>query len=221
MKPSNHSDVSFKSNIVFVSPKTYKSICKNFSKNSDCQNIKHWNVNSNFQKLKCDASYWCGWRKNLKLGYTKGVRSCTAGVAVNQGKPASLFWHIENTKSNRLNLKYLKNSITGTNAIIIGSKEYFRHSKAVFEKFKRYTKSRNLPTSIFQNLHLHWQANLAYHSKSDTLYLCVNNIRKPLEYVNSMNKLKEVFATVQVSQKDNLKFTNPISAFLLRFKNFT
>ena len=206
----------FKSRIIFVSPKTYQSICKYFRKHKNCEIIHNWHIKpDSFESSWQGKDLWCGWRKNLQIGYTDGVRSCTAGIIANEGNCAPLFWHIENTPENHLYLKELKNSMKGTNAIIVGSKSCFEYSQAIFEKFKKYAKQKNKHLTFFQDLKVNWQANLAYHIKKDTLFLCVNEI-KGKEYVNSLKKLQQIFSKIRISPNDKLIFANPIKQFFLR-----
>ena len=220
MKIHNQQNITFKSKLIFVSPNTYHEVCKNISKSLHYENIQVWDVCPEyFEKTWRLSKVWLGWRKNMEKGFTDGVRSCTAGIAVDKGKPAPFFWHIEDDSDNNEHLKKLKDFIKGTNAIIVGSKSYFLHSTAIFEKFKKYTKSKNLPTTIMQDLKMYWQANLAYDSKDDTLYLCVNNINTD-EYVDSRQKLDEVFRKVKISEADEVEFPSNIAQFVLSNKDF-
>lgn len=220
MNSINNSTLSFKSKIVFVSPKTYRTIRKKIEKLPACENITNWDVvPSDVKTFWKGEKAWCGWRRDIINGHTEGVRSCTAGICPDISE-TSLFWHIENTKPNLENLHKLKPYLMGTNAIIIGSKSICTHSKAVFEKFTKYAKKNNVPTTIFQDLKLHWQANLAYVRKTDTLYLNINNIDSPWKYVKSLQELHNTFTKVKISSMDTVEFPSRIKNFLLRFKNF-
>ena len=221
MNTVTNSPISFKSKIVFVSTKTYKTICKKLEKTNVCKNIKNWDVcPHSFEEFWLGEDYWCGWRRNVINGYTRGVKTCTAGLCVDKSKPAPLFWHIENTEINHKQVNKLKPFLAGTSAIIVGSKPDFNYSRAIFEKFKRFTKKNNLPTTFFQELKYSWQANLAYTAKDDTLYLNINNIDNPQKHVRSLKDLYNTFLKVKISPRDNLEFPNKIKDFLLRFKNF-
>ena len=218
---TDNNNIAFKSRIIFVSPRTFNKIDKSLKNKPNYENITTWSIKPfNFETSWQGKQVWCGWRQNVEAGITYGIRSCTAGVAVKKGKPAPLFWHIEDTPANYENLKELKPSIKGTNAVIVGSKSRYYYSEANFNKFKRYAKRNNLAVSYFQDLALKWEAHMAYRAKDDTVFLCVNDVEKPYKYVNSEDTLKHVFSKIKIAQTDTVEYLTPMKEFLSRFKIF-
>ena len=76
-----------------MSPEGFKNVLKkNRYKNYDT--IYSHEIHSDKKSLKN------GYRTNVKRGFAQGINSCTAGVCVNKGKKASLFWQVKDTFAN-------------------------------------------------------------------------------------------------------------------------
>lgn len=210
MKIDNSSSMTFQSKIKFVSPKFFKYKTMQFWRNPACENICHWDIKPIKSKKMC-----CGYRKNLELGFTEEVRSCIAGVVAKSGDKAPLFMHILNSNLNNKDAIELKQYFNGTNAILVGSKDEYSYSRVIFEKFKKYASANKLPLTIMQGLAQSWQAGLAYDSSKDTLFLCVNDIINPENYINNKRKLNEIFKKVDISPTDELEFVSKFKEYLI------
>lgn len=212
---SKSSTITFKSNIKIVSPKFFQQQTRKMFRNPECEIIGNFDIIPSILQKDFYA-----YRKDLALGFTQRVRTCTAGVIANKGQNASLFMHILNSKENKKSLDILTDGFHGTNAILIGSKNGFSYSNDIFDKLKRYAKNKNLPVTILKGLATNWEANLAYIAKEDTLYLSVNKITNKSEYVNSIKKLKEVFKKVEISPNDSVEIFGDLKQTKERAKQF-
>ena len=191
-------DVAFKSRIIVLSPKGFSKMFAGY-KYKKFANICHFEIADN--EKAWDSSY----KTNLIRVFTKGVRTCTAGICVEKGKKASLVWHIENTIKNIEKFPIVSKFIKGTNAIIIGSKKGYENSTELFDKFEQETKYKNIPTTIIKGTKS-YEASFFYDSKPDTLYVCLNHIYKNDEYVRSMEDLKQACDVVKISPFDSVEF---------------
>ena len=210
---SNQNNIAFKTKIVFLSPKGFNKAFGGW-KNKNFANICHFDITNN------KNDWYSCYRTNIKRGYTKGIKTCTAGVCINKGKKAPLFWHIENKLANIENFPIISNIIKGTNAIIIGSKSNYKLSKALFEKFVEEMKTKNIPTTIMQGTK-HSEAHIMYEATNDTLYICMNDIYKKDNYVKSMENLQQTCDIVKISPNDNIEFydTLPQETIKQKIKN--
>ena len=182
MEINKTNNLNFGTTIRVVSPDCFKEIGEKLMKN-ECEKVANWAI---IPKYADDAQnyfkkIWLGYRINAANCYTKGVRSCVSGVVANKkanasgADNASLFMHIENTKSNIENLHYIKPYFEGTNAVLIGSKKHIEFSYPLFSKIESFAKSK-LPTSILKGLIHGWETDVAYLSEQDVLYLTVKHI---------------------------------------------
>lgn len=195
---SNQNNITFKTRIVFLSPKGFRKVFGAW-KNKNFANICHFDITNNENdRFSC-------YKTNIKRGYTKGIKTCTAGVCVNKGEKAPLFWHIENTHANIENFPIISNIIQGTNAIIIGSKNNYKHSKELFEKFVEEMKCKSIPTTLIQGTK-HSEAHMMYESTNDALYVCINDIYKKDNYVKSIEDLQNTCDFLKISQNDSIEF---------------
>ncbi|MBQ8168027.1 hypothetical protein IJZ97_01250 [bacterium] len=145
------------------------------------------------------------YRTNVDNIVTEGVRSCTAVVKANKGSKAPLVAHIRNSEENLKRLYLLDTPNECTNAILIGSKRFYKKSSEVFDAIMR--KAKNVPTTIMKGLKLRWEAQIAFNSKKDTLYLCVNEINnKRPKYAKNMKDLKSCFDKFVISSEDKIEF---------------
>lgn len=209
---NNNIGVSFKSTIRVVSPECFDIVCDKMKNSSKYENIDNWDIvpeliNSTDNKY---ANAWQGFRINLDKGYTKGVRSCVAGVAPRFGRKASLFWHIENTRNNKENLHFLEEHFKkASNCILVGSKSRYDYSALIFNKLKNTILNNKIPITVMQDLENEWEAHLAYFSRGDVLYLAINKIRGDQnDYVKNLEELKSKFKLFAISKKDKLEFLN-------------
>ena len=195
----NYSDnLTFKSRIVFLSPKGMSKVFAKYQ-NKNLDNICDYFITNS------EMAWDNGYRTNVKYGYTKEVKTCTAGVCANKGKNASLFWHVENSYNNLEKFPILENFIDGTNAIIIGSKKFFRYSTDMFDKFVKQTKNKNIPTTIIKGTQ-DSEASMLFDAIEDTLYVCMKNIFNKEKYVRSMEDLKQTCDTVEIAPTDSVEF---------------
>lgn len=184
--------------ILFLSQKGFSNVFRKF-KNKDFANICHYEITNNEKDL-----FSC-YKTNVSRGHTAKIRTCTAGVCVNKGKSAPLFWHVENTKNNIENFPILSRLIKGTNAILIGSKSEYKYSKDLFEKFVEEMDTKKIPATIIQGTK-QAEAKLIYESSNDTLYVCMNDIYKKDKYVKSMEDLQKTCDIVKISPSDSVEF---------------
>ena len=195
---SNQSSIAFKSRIVFLSPQGLGKVFARF-KNKDFANIYHFCISNN-EKARSNC-----YKTNVLRGYTKGVKTCTAGICAEKGKRAPLFWHVENIRANLEKFPVLANLIKGTNAIIIGSKKNYKYSTELFDKFENETKCKGLPTTIIKGTN-NAEVSMLYEANADTLYVCMNDIYKKDNYVASMKDLQKVCDVVKISPTDSIEF---------------
>lgn len=211
MRINGSNQTSFKSNIKIVAPNQFQKIVQSMEKEDGYDAIFQWEIVPDFVKFKQFKSY----RTDAQLVSTEGIRSCTGGVVANRGKNASLAMHIGDTETNLKNINILEPYIRGTNAILIGSKSQFEHSPVVYRKIKNMIQRNKIPLTEFRRLQLRMEANYAYDSQSDTLFLSINDIQNPNIFVKTMQELKSAFRHVKISRKDTIEFltTQPPSYF--------
>lgn len=207
--------ISFGSNIKLVSPRFYQYATRKMFRNPKCEMINNWDI---VVSPKCKNTDYYAYRKNMELGFTNNVRTCTAGVIVNKGENAPFFMHFLNSEENVNHIQDLKKNFKGTNAILVGSKEGFLYSRAVYDKLKKYICGNHVPLTQMQGLNPIWETSIAYNSKNDTLYMCVNVANCRDIYVKTMKQLKAVFQKVEISPYDNIEFVGKIKECLLRLK---
>ena len=206
MQINNRDNINFKTKIIFSSPQKFRNVCEKIRSNAKHENITFWDVKPEHLTLflpKNSPLY--GYRKILELGYTEGVKSCSAGIVAKKGDNAPLFFHIQDTVANIFDFNSLKSSFKGSNAVLVGSKPQFTISCALFNRIKEICEQQKLPTTIMQGLKQGWETDLAYISETDTLYLCVKNNLKD-DYVDSLKKARKVFQTINISPKDIITF---------------
>ena len=191
-------EISFKSNIRIVSPKRFEKISQNIFRNNG-ELISCYNLDTCYGGIDFQA-----YRTMMKAGFTKGVRSCTSGLIVSKDKKTSSFFHVFNSIENILHLNKIKNLFDGNNCILIGGKEVCPESAELFNEVNSIAKKTKLPTTIMYNLANTFEANIAYLSNKDTLYLCVKDIFKQNNYAKNIKDLKLVFKEFQISEKDNI-----------------
>ena len=211
---SNQNNTAFKTRIIFLSPKGFNKVFAGW-KNKKFTNICHFDITNN------EKDWYSCYKTNIAKGITSGIRTCTAGVCVNKGEKAPLFWHVENTLKNIEKFPILSKLIKGTNAIIIGSKSKYKYSKELFEKFAEEMNTKKIPTTIIQGTK-QAEANMMYKSSSDTLYVCMSDIYKNDNYVKSMEDLQNTCDIVKISPSDSIEFydTLPQETIKQKIKNF-
>lgn len=74
---SNQNNTAFNSKIIVLSPNGFRNVLTKY-KNKDFANICYFDVTKN--EKAWDSCY----KTSVKRAYTKGVRTCTAGVCVNK-----------------------------------------------------------------------------------------------------------------------------------------
>lgn len=214
MKVNKTDNLNFGTNIKVVSPRFYKFKTNDMFSNKNCKFIDYWEIKPCDEYIK-NGLY--AYRNNVESGFTNNIRSCTAGIISNKKEKASLFFHIFNSEKNLQDLEILKKFFKGNNAILVGSKENVPFSTEIFEELKNSAIKNNLPLTILQLLKKRLEANLAYDSHKDTLFMCVNDVLDKHQYVESMDELKEAFKTVNISDADNIKFLSRYEEEFLRF----
>lgn len=200
MKINNISSQNFNSNIKIVSPKHFDRIVEKMSKDG-AKNVTNWDIAPATKEV-----HRYGYIRNMKDGFTKEVRSCTAGVIASDRKVAPLFMHISNTADNCINLPRLHGMMWGKNAILVGSKNICNLSSYLFNAIKRCLTQENIPVSIFEDLNDYYEAHLAYKSESDTLYLAINDATNIGNFVKNQDELNKAFRNIQLSSYDNVEF---------------
>ena len=211
-KCSNINNTAFQSRIVFLSPRGFGKILS--KKNKNLTNICNYDI------IEDKKNWYNCYKTNVGKGYTSGVKTCTAGISVNKGKKASLFWHAENTLDNLKNFPILGDLIKGTNIILVGSKKGYKYSYEFFNQFINQAKGKNIPTTIFKGTKSS-EADILYESKKDTLYICLKDIFKRDCYVSSMEDLKKACDIVEISPTDSIEFYDflPKETMSQRLKN--
>ena len=200
-------DISFKSNIRIVSPKRFEKVSQKIFHNNG-ELINCYDLDTCLGGIDFQA-----YRTKMKAGFTKGVRSCTCGLIVAKDKKTSSFFHLFNSIENILHLNKIKNLFNGNNSILIGGKEVCPESAKLFNNVNNIAEKSKLPTTIMYNLANRFEADVAYLSNKDTLYLCVKDIFEPNNYVKNIEDLKLVFKELKISEKDNIIPLNQIKEF--------
>lgn len=214
-------NITFTSNIKVVSPVFFRDRIAALQTTAPCVNICTWDIlpRTTTQGRSGNLILKSAFSRNMPQGYTQGVRSCTSMLVADKGKKAPLFAHIRNSQENKVRLPLLGNFIHGTNAILVGSKDMFPHSKEVFNTLKEHVQKKQIPITSLQGLRAVWEAHLAYISDIDTLYLCINKIQTKKgtpEYIHSMRGLSNVFRSVEISPTDKIEFLNPMKEMFVR-----
>lgn len=220
MEITKTDNIAFKTNIKCVSPDYFRhKVWQMIKSSKNYKLINNFDINPTLKYNGCR-----GYRTNITEGYTENIRTCTAGIVANKGEKAPLFMHILNSEKNYKDINLLEEFFHGTNAIIIGSKDTFSYSRAVFDKLKHIAAKKQLPLTIMRGLPLTWQASLAYQSEQDTLYLCVNDNAQKSKYVKNEKMLRQIFKKIEISPTDNIEFLSKFQEFLLMigfpFQNF-
>ena len=200
-------DISFKSNIRIVSPNRFEKISHYIYRNNG-ELIGCYDLDTCFRGIDFQA-----YRTKMKAGFTKGVRSCTCGLIVAKDKKTSSFFHLFNSIENILHLNKIKNLFDGNNCILIGGKEVCSDSAELFNNVNNIAEKSKLPTTIMYNLANRFEADIAYLSSKDTIYLCVKDIFNPKNYAKNIEDLKLVFKEFKISEKDNIIPLNQMKEF--------
>ena len=200
-------DISFKSNIRIVSPNRFEKISQYIFRNNG-ELIGCYDLDTCFRGIDFQA-----YRTKMKAGFTKGVRSCTCGLIVAKDKKTSSFFHLFNSIENILHLNKIKNLFDGNNCILIGGKEVCSDSAELFNNINNIAEKSKLPTTIMYNLANRFEADIAYLSSKDTIYLCVKDIFNPKNYAKNIEDLKLVFKEFKISEKDNIIPLNQMKEF--------
>ncbi|MBQ4077743.1 hypothetical protein IJD15_00985, partial [bacterium] len=98
-------------------------------------------------------------------------------------------------------------------SILIGGKEVCPESAKLFNNVNNIAEKSKLPTTIMYNLANRFEANIAYLSSKDTIYLCVKDIFNPKNYAKNIEDLKLVFKEFKISEKDNIIPLNQMKEF--------
>ena len=204
-------NISFKSNIRLVSPRYFEKISEKINSQKgefiDCYDLIPF-----LNKID-----YLAFRTNMEKGSTEGVLSCTAGVVARKGENCSLFMHLFNSKENIKNLKIIKKFFSGTNCILIGSKKELPYSKKLFSLIEKQAKKANLPITKMQGLSPSYEANLAYISNEDTLFVCIKDSNISRNYAKNKNDLKKLFDKLLISKNDKIIDVNRFREFIEGF----
>ena len=186
-------NISFKSNIRFVSHDAYFALKKlNFI------NYQHTSPNI----LKANQFY------------STEIRSCTGGGLVNPGIDAEGF-HFWDDLTNKKKFPELVNSLfrfvkNPQNALLVGSKNLPANPYSIeqFERFKSVFLERVKNVSIFQK-HKFQNSQTHYHYSidSDTWTLCAEYREKPdarWKFLKNPVDFLKVFDSVSISKDDRL-----------------
>lgn len=195
------SNQSFTSRIKILAPQKFETVLSEIRKKNvgNYHNIDRWMVNRPNE---------LGYKTNFANGYTLGIRSCT-GLLVKdeQANNASIMAHLLNCSENIQALPLINKFIQGKNAILVGAKCLHEFSIELFDKIKQLIENKKIPLTIMRDLKPNWEIDMAYKGEEDTLYMCIREIRmiKP-DFVNNMEKLKEAFKTLKISNADTISF---------------
>lgn len=203
MQVHNTNNISFGTNIKFLSPKDFKKIKKTFSVSSKIENyILHYDIIENSEETKL-----C-YRLNKPSCITTGIITCV-GIAVTDraNKKASFFAHFFHSEDIYKKISLIKDYLKGNNAIIIGQrKDKYEASSKIFEKLKSFCKTNNIPTTTIRGLKKGYESDMAYYGENDTLFICVSNIYNNEKYVNNPKNLKRVFSDISIAPCDKIEF---------------
>lgn len=201
MNINEQNSIAFKTKIKIISPDKFRQCVSELYRAGNLQNISQYDINPGKMYAKCKA-----YSTDAENIYTKHIRTCSGLLVANKGKKPSLFGHFYNSKENIKDTEALDPYIKGSNAILIGSKNFYYYSTELFRTLKCKLRKNNIPTTLFQRLKLEWEANMAYLSGKDELLLCVKKADDAREYVRNFADLKKVFGKVKISPFDTIEF---------------
>lgn len=202
MKVRSIDNLNFKSHIKLVSPEDYNRIVKSMEADKRYDNIIEYMIKPLIPFLCKEKAYYT----NTLKGSTEEIRSCTAGLVVDNAKEAPLFFHIYDDSSNIRNLDVIEPYMQGSNAILIGSRSKFKKSRKLFKAIEGLLDSKSIPMTVLEDFENMWECDVAYDSKKEEVYLCIKDILKPEIYVKTQEELLKAFKRVQISTKDTIEF---------------
>ena len=202
MKVSGINNICFKSHIKVVSPKDYNNIVKELEADTKYDNIMEYFIKPLFIYPDSFKAY----RTNLLKGSTEEIRSCTAGLVFDKNCEVPLFFHIYDDNSNIRDLKIIEPHMKGENAILVGSRTMYKKSRKLFKAIESLLDSNSIPITVFEDFEDTWEADIAYNSLKEEVYLCVKDIMNPKKYVKTMEELLKAFKKVKISPKDTIEF---------------
>lgn len=200
-----YSKLTFNSNIHFVKRKTF-----NHKKNEVLKQPQTTYIQKNYT---IDSARVC------ENGVTERINCCIAGGISNNSTKKLLFFHfipsytfnnLERTKNGLSFLykklapstkKYQEESRETLNALIIGAKNTYKHSKEVAQEIIQTIKGYNTSPTIFLGQKIS-ESHIIYDGIEDSWYINVED-----EYskeINTIKDLKEAFDYVCISPKDKL-----------------
>lgn len=195
-------NLNFKSHIKVVSPKDYNNVVKELEVDTRYDDIMEYFI----KPLCIFPDSFKAYRTNVLKGSTEEIRSCTAGLVFDKKSEAPLFFHIYDDSSNINNLSVIEPYMKGENAILIGSRTKFKKSRELFKTIEKMLDSKSIPMTVFEDFENTWEADMAYDSQKDEVYLCVKDIMNPKMYVKTMDELLKAFKRVQISSRDTIEF---------------
>lgn len=202
MKIDSVTNLNFKSNIKVVSPNQYNKIVKDMEADTRYDDILEYFIKPLFIYPDSFKAY----RTNLSKGSTEEIRSCTAGLVFDKNQKVPLFFHIYDDNSNIRDLGVIEPYMKGENAILIGSRTKFKKSRELFQAIERLLNLKSIQLTVFEDFENTWEADVAYDSQKEEVYLCVKDIMNPKMYVKTMDELLKAFKRVQISSKDTIEF---------------
>ena len=185
-------NISFKSNIRFVSPKT-------------------------MLRLNQHGDEIIFWEKNVIKSpefYSWNIKTCSGGGLISPNKEAAGFHVLDDKihyKANKNIVNYMFSQIMPERALLVGSKDVakygYKYSVKAFNKFKKAIQKRVKYVSVFErHTHEYSQTHYHYSLKNDTWTLCHQYLdkNKKEHYVKSIDELKNCFKTIYIANGDRL-----------------
>ncbi len=189
---NNNSKISFTSQIVPVSTKTFHKLERDIG--LQFESAFPWVISTSVKGPKV---------------YTKGVIDCTSCL-IADGKEG-LLMHLtpayENNHNFRLVLGYLRLCFNlfdkNLHAVILGSKNT-KKSLDIYNKFVQMLGDLGIPFSVLKNGKS--PSHMAYNAITDEVFISNDTINNALKYnFNNQNVLNNAFEKVSLCSKDTIK----------------
>ena len=196
---TQYSNISFGTNIKFVSPRDFQAIRLKYPLRNV---VLNYTISPNAENSKkC-------YRINENMCATLGIRTCIGvNIADLENKTSSFSAHLFHSAKNYNNLNLIKPLIKGNNAVIIGKRQDdYAFSSEILNELSTFCNDAKLKTTKMCGLKYGYEADMAYDGESDSLFLCVSKINNKKKYVNNQERLKYAFKNISIESCDNVQF---------------